>query len=220
MNKAFTVFFLLSAGLVFYSLYLVFMYVPNEVTMGAMQRILYFHAGSATACYVAVACLFFGSLGFLSTKKVYFDRFVIAGTEVGLLFASITLFTGMIWGQAAWNTPFRFEPRLVSTLILWLMLIGGILLRKFSPEDKQITYAAGIGFLSTIMVPLVVYSIELLPHVAQVHPQVVGHGGLRDPRFGEAFGWSITSLSMLAISFMWIRILIRKKEEEQNGNHA
>lgn len=218
MNKAFPIFFLFTSALIFYALYLVFMYVPNEVTMGAMQRILYFHAGSATACYVSVACLFCGSLGYLTTRKGYFDRCVIAGTEVGLLFASITLFTGMIWGYAAWNTPFRFEPRLVSTLILWLMLIGGILLRNYAPQQKQKAYAAGIGFLSAIMVPLVVYSIELLPHIAQVHPQVVGHGGLRDPRFGEAFGWSITALSMLSVSFMWLRILIRTAEEKKNGN--
>lgn len=218
MNRLFSLFTILSGGLLIWCLYLIFIYVPNERMMGPVQRLLYFHAGSASACYLAVGVLFFGSLGYLVSKKKFFDRLGQSSSEVAFVFALITFSTGMIWGQVAWNTPFRFEPRLVSTLILLLLLCGGILLRIFAPEDKKAIFGAGIGFLSAIMVPVVIYSIELLPHTIQIHPQVVAQGGLKDPKFTETFVASITTLSVFCINLIWLGYKIRFIEDLSDGN--
>ena len=220
MNKFFNVFALLTGGLLVWALYLIFMYVPNEQIMGPVQRILYFHAGSASACYLAVGFLFFASLGFLVSKKSVFDRIGQSSLEVSFVFALITFATGMIWGEAAWNTPFRFEPRLVSTLILLLLLAGGILLRIFAPEEKKAIFGAGIGFVSAVMVPVVIYSIKLLPHTIQIHPEVVGEGGLRDPKFTEAFVGSIITLSVTCLMFIWLGYRVRIIEDISNGNRS
>lgn len=216
--KLFGLFSLIVAASIFFALYLVFMYVPNERIMGPMQRILYFHAGSATACYVAVFAMFAGALAYIFTKKDHFDRVIQSGTEVALVFASATLFSGMIWGQAAWNTYFRFEPRLVSTLILWLMLFGGLVFRFLTPYENRPKFASILAILSAMMVPVVIYSVELLPNTVQVHPQVVGDGGLRDPRFGQAFGGSIIACSLLAIQLVWFGVILRSLEDKVYGS--
>lgn len=220
MNRLFSLLTIITGGLLIWSLYLIFMYVPNERMMGPVQRILYFHAGSASACYLAVGVLFFASLGFLVSKKQIFDRLGQSSAEVALMFAMITFCTGMIWGQAAWNTPFRFEPRLVSTLILLLLLAGGISLRVFAPEDKKAIFGAGIGFLSAIMVPVVIYSIELLPHTIQVHPQVVAQGGLKDPKFTECFVASIITLSVFCLNMIWLGYKVRLIEDTSHGSRT
>lgn len=216
--KLFTGLAVLTLTIVIFALYLVFMYVPNERMMGPMQRILYFHAGSATACYLAVFAMFFGALAYLFTKRDHFDRLIQSGTEVGFIFASATLVSGMIWGQAAWNTYFRFEPRLVSTLILWLMLFGGMVFRFLTPPENRPKFASVLAILSAVMVPVVIYSVELLPNTAQIHPEVVGDGGLRDPKFGQTFGVSIIALCILAIQLIWFGVMLRALEDKVYGS--
>ncbi len=216
--KAFSIFSLIVVATITSALYMIFMYVPNERMMGPMQRILYFHAGSATACYLAVFAMFFGALAYLFTKRDHFDRLIQSGTEVGFVFASATLFSGMIWGQAAWNTYFRFEPRLVSTLILWLMLFGGMVFRFLTPRENRPKFASVLAILSAVMVPVVIYSVELLPNTAQIHPEVVGDGGLRDPKFGQTFGVSILALSILSVQLIWFGVMLRSLEDKVYGS--
>lgn len=216
--KSFIIFSFMVLASLLWALYLVFMHVPNEKLMGPMQRILYFHAGGATACYIAVFAMFAGALAYFFTNNRKFDRLIQSGTEVGFVFASVTLVSGMIWGQAAWNTYFRFEPRLVSTLILWLMLFGGMVFRFLTPQENRPKFASILAILSAVMVPVVIYSIELLPNTVQIHPEVVGDGGLRDPRFGQAFGVSILANSMLSIMLVWFGVMLRTLEDKVYGS--
>ena len=49
--------------------YLVFVFVPMESTMGAVQRIFYFHVPSAWLCYLGFILCFFGSLSYLIKRN-------------------------------------------------------------------------------------------------------------------------------------------------------
>lgn len=186
---------LLAAPLFLYSLYLIFMVVPDERTMGAVQRIFYLHVPSAFASYVAIAVLFVASLGYLITANRTFDKWNIAALEVAFLFCTIVLISGMIWGKSAWNTAFRLEPRLVSFLFVWFILLSGILLRAFGDSSKIASHAAVLGICATLSIPLMIYSVNLLPAVAQLHPQVIQRGGLADADMRFAF--AIASLAVI-----------------------
>ena len=198
-----------------YSQYLIFTVVPNEVTMGAVQRIFYFHVGSAFATYAATACLLVGSLGFLTLKSKNFDALQLAAAEVGLLFCSIVLLTGMIWAQSAWNIAFSFkEPRLVSTLVLWLLFVALVVLRKFAARSDAASFCAVFGVLGAILVPVVVYSVKFLSPVGQLHPVVVEHGGLREASFRVAFWVTNGALVAMALLFIWLRKKIASLEQK------
>lgn len=121
----------LSAVSVLYAMYFVFCVVPNERTMGAIQRIFYFHVGSAIACYLAVGTVLISSILYLASGKVVYDQLSHAAGEVGFLFCTVVLVSGMIWGHTAWNTWFRFEPRLVSFLLMWFLFLSFVLLINF-----------------------------------------------------------------------------------------
>lgn len=198
-----------------YAMYQVFMVVPNEVTMGPVQRIFYFHVGSAFATYAAAFCVLIGSLGFLALGRAAFDTLQLAAAEVGVLFCSIVLVTGMIWAQSAWNIPFSFrEPRLVSTLVLWLLLVAVVGLRKFTTPEEAPRFCAVFGLLGAVMVPVVVYSVKFLSPVGQLHPVVVEHGGLREESFRFAFWISNGALVALALLLIYVRRQIATLEND------
>lgn len=209
-----TFFLVATAGMVvLFCNYLVFFVVPNERIMGAVQRIFYFHVGSATACYAAVGVLCFASLYYLATTDRRSDLLAVAAAEVAFLFASIVLASGMIWGHSAWNTWFSWEPRLVSFLVLWLSLLSYIVLRNVSDSPQVATHASVIAILSAINVPIVIYSIKLLPTISQLHPQVVEKQGLRHPSFTTTMFYCLAALVILQALLIILRYRLGVLEE-------
>lgn len=182
------------------SLFCVFTIVPNERIMGAAQRIFYFHVGSIMAAYSMIAVLFFSSVFYLGSKKAEWDDLAAGAASVALLFCSIGLLSGMIWGHSAWNVWWRWEPRLVSFLVLWMILFAYAMLRGFSQsEGAQKNFAAVLGIISALNVPIVIFSIKLLDHTEQLHPEVVSKQGLKDSSYWYTFALSNVSLILLAV---------------------
>ena len=196
--------------------YLVFMVVPNERVMGPVQRIFYFHVGSAIACYCAFAVLMISGLCYLATRDIRADVVAHAASEVSLLFCSIVMITGMIWGHSAWNTWFRWEPRLVTFLLLWLIALSLNLLRAFGDQKKVPAHSAILGIVGAITVPIVVYSIRLLPQAAQLHPLVVENRGLREPSFEYTLFACMAAIVLLQFLLIWFRTRLGLLELNKN----
>lgn len=209
------------AALMLYALYLVFVVVPNERIMGPVQRIFYFHVGSAIACYCSVAVVLLGSLSYLATRSRVYDRISEAGAEVGFALATMVMLSGMIWARPIWNTWFHWEPRLLSFLVLWLIFLSLTLLRRFGDPDRTPQHCAVLGVLGAITVPIVVYSIKLLPQVAQLHPQVVENRGLRDPSFQYTLAVATFAMVYLQFFFVYVRarlgLLASRLSEQRHG---
>lgn len=197
----------LTALLIAAANYLVFFYPPNEKIMGAVQRIFYFHVASATTCYISFAIVFVASILYLSKKDRCFDALNVAAAEVGFLFCTITLLSGMIWGKAAWNTWFRFEPRLVSFLLIWLVFLSFSLLRAFADNTRVAAHSAILGILGSVSIPLMIYSIKLLPAAAQLHPQVIEKQGLH-PLMLQTLLFCILAFVFLQFLFLLYRLRI------------
>lgn len=188
------------------ALVLVFAVVPNEQVMGAVQRIFYFHVGAAFACYLCLAVLLGAGACFLVNRKQEWDLIGEAAAAVALLFASIVLTSGMIWGHSAWNTWWRWEPRLVSFLVLWLILLSYTLLRRFADRNAQErSFAAVLGIVAAVQVPIVIFSISLLAQSEQLHPQVVAKQGLTDYRYVAAFVLSSLAMCITALWFVAVK---------------
>ncbi len=205
LKKIETVLLLATLGFGLYAIYSTFMIVPNERVMGPVQRIFYFHVGAAIATYVAVGIIFLAALLHFATRNPFWDILSTGACEVAFVFCSVVMVTGMIWGHAAWNTWFRWEPRLVSFLILQLILLGINLLRIFGDKEKIPNHAAAFAILAAINVPLVVFSIKLLPQAAQLHPQVVEDRGLKDPTFVETMMLGMAAMVLLQFYMVWVR---------------
>lgn len=208
---------LLSVGTIFLvlvSLYFAFMIVPNERVMGPVQRIFYFHVGSAIATYVACGTLLISSILVLATRSKMADAVSLAAGEVGLVFSLVVMTTGMIWGHSAWNTWFRWEPRLVTFLLLCIVFLGLNLLRRYGDPVRLPQHCSVLGILSAVTVPAVVYSVKILPHMAQLHPVVVENRGLREESFSQAMFLAMFGLSLLCAWLMWLRARVETIERK------
>lgn len=194
--------------------YFIFMVVPNEQIMGAVQRVFYFHVAAAFACYAAFFAVFVASISFLTTRDKKHDIFCVAAGEVGFVLCTIVLITGMIWGHSAWNTWFRWEePRLVTFLVLWLIFLSFTVLRNFGDPTKTAVHGSILGIIGAASVPLVYASIKLLPQSARLHPEVIEHGGLKAPSYWQAFGISVVGMLSLCALLIWARYRIGWAEE-------
>ena len=197
----------------------VFLLVPNERVMGAVQRIFYFHVGSAFACYAAFAVVLVASLFFLATRSRKADVLSESAGEVGFMVCTIVLITGMIWGHSAWNTWFRWEePRLVTFLVLWLIFLSFSILRNFGDPQRVSVHASILGILGAASVPLVSMSINLLNARDQLHPKVIEHGGLKHPSYWQAFGIATLSMILLTAILIIVRYrvgLLERSSKEQ-----
>ena len=136
--------------------WLVFYWAPLEQAMGFVQKIMYIHVPSVMVCYLSFFISFMASIGYLWKRKEGYDVFAFAAAEVGVVFCGLTLITGSIWGRPTWNTYWTWDARLTTTLILFLIFVGYLLLRRFvAYSEQQARFAAIIAIIGFMDIPLV-----------------------------------------------------------------
>ncbi|CRK84084.1 cytochrome c biogenesis protein [Neobacillus massiliamazoniensis] len=157
------------------SIYLIFLYAEEEKTMGAAQKIFYFHVSSAWVAFFAFFVTFVFSVLFLIKRKRVFDTYAYVSAEIGVVFTLIVLTTGPIWAKSAWNTWWVWEPRLITTLILFFIYIAYIMIRHMDGVwDKKARLAAVFGIIGFVDVPIVFFAIRWWQ--TKLHPIVFGNG--------------------------------------------
>jgi heme exporter protein C len=156
------------------ALYAAFLYAPAEREMGAVQRIFYFHLPAAFSAFLGFLLVFVGSVQYLRTQDPKWDRLALGAAELGVVFALIVLLTGPLWARPVWGVYWRWEPRLTSMLILFTIYAAYLLVRAYGTNPLQIRrYAAVLGILGFVNVPLVYYSVELWAAEQQLHPRKI-----------------------------------------------
>jgi heme exporter protein C len=190
------------------ALYLVFMVVPTEREMGIVQRIFYFHVASAWVAYLGFFLVAGASVVYLWTGSAGADRLALAAGEVGVLFCTILLITGPIWARPIWGVWWTWDPRLTMTVILWAIYASYLMLRAFGgPEEGVRRYAAVLGIVGVLDIPIIMVSVRLL---RGIHPAVItqkeGGSGLVDPWMRTALLVSGVALVLLASWLMALRV--------------
>ncbi|MFW6069337.1 MAG: cytochrome c biogenesis protein CcsA, partial [Chloroflexota bacterium] len=81
-----------ATGLMFLiSLYMIFFFAPTESTMGHVQRIFYFHVGSAWVAAVAYFVALVAGVQYLRRPSKTVDTISMASVEIGLAFTTMTI---------------------------------------------------------------------------------------------------------------------------------
>ncbi len=208
----------LAGALMLVALWLIFMVVPNEASMGFVQRIMYFHVPSAWAAFLCFFIVAGASAHYLWKGSKTSDRLAIASAEVGVLFCTLVLITGPIWARPIWGVWWTWDPRLTMTLILWAIYVGYIMLRAFGGEDESVArYAAVLGIIGVLDIPIIRVSVRLLQGI---HPAVLttkeGESGLTDP-------WMRITLYVSAVAFLlvaWWLMALRMRAERLSSEVA
>jgi heme exporter protein C len=140
---------------------LVVFYAPDDAVQGVVQKIFYLHVPAAIAAYAAFALVLAGGLVFLWNESPAADRLARAAAEVGLVFTTVTLVMGSIWAKPIWGTWWVWwDPRLVATLVLWLVYAGYLLMRRIATPGRQAArFGAVVGIIGFIDVPITHFSV-------------------------------------------------------------
>ncbi len=196
-------------------LYLVLLVAPTERTMGDVQRIFYFHVPSAWVAFLAFFTVFFGSVAYIATRNVRYDRQAIASAEIGVAFCTIVLVTGPIWARPVWGIWWTWDPRLTSTLVLWLIYASYLLLRGFIEDPgRRAILSAVVGIVGFVDVPIVYMSIRWW---RTQHPSPVFAGGAEsglDPDMKIVFFFSLAVFMLLYAVLQGLSIQIKRVESD------
>lgn len=136
---------------------------PPDRFQGEFVRILYLHVPSAWLAFLAFGVTAAGSIGWLFTRRMGWDRLAEASAEVGVLFTAIALATGMIWGKPVWGTYWDWgDARMATTALMFFVYLGYLALRRTTHDPRlRARRSAVLGVVAVVQVPLVYFSVQL-----------------------------------------------------------
>ena len=154
------------------SLYLVFFFAPDERSMGNVQRIFYFHVGTAWVAAVTFFVALVAGISYLIRPSKKKDTIALASVEIGIVFTTMTIIAGSVWARPAWNTWWVWTPRLTSITVMWLVYVAYFMLRGAVEDDERRARFAAVYVIAAYVTVLMTYvSIRLL---RDIHPVVFG----------------------------------------------
>ncbi|MCL4440570.1 MAG: cytochrome c biogenesis protein [Firmicutes bacterium] len=195
------------------AVYLVFMWVPNERIQGPVSKIIYFHVSSAWLAFFSFFVVMVGSIAYLKTRNLKWDIISYVSAEIGVLFTTIVLVTGPIWGRASWNAWWTWDSRLTTTLILWFIYIAYLIIRSsFPEEEKKARFSAIFGIVGFVDVPIVWMSIRWW---RTIHPTIVTSGGFAmDPSMVLTLMVSLAAFTLMYFYLLQKGIFVEKISSE------
>lgn len=134
--------------------------VPPDAVQGNVQRLMYVHVPAAWLAYLSYFVVFVGSIAYLVTRRIRWDRLAAASAEVGVLFTVITIVVGSLWGKPIWGTYWTWDPRLTTTAIMLLLYVGYLTVRRMTDSPpRRARWSAAIGIVAFADIPIVQLSV-------------------------------------------------------------
>ena len=197
------------------ALWCIFVYAPTEKAQGIVQRIFYFHVSSAMTMFVAFFVVFVASIIYLWKRADWWDQTAMSAAELGVLFCTLVLITGPIWGRPIWGVWWTWDPTLTLTLVLWLIYVAYLMLRADATDPRRARFAAILGIVGFIDVPLIRWSIEKWRNL-HPEPVIIQAGGTTGlpPSMRWAFGVSLAAFLLLFVFLLRQRMAIARRRHE------
>src|ERR1043165_416254 len=193
------------------STYFALVYAPQELVMGNVQRIFYFHLGTAWTGLLGFLFAAILSIVFLITKNLRWDRYQVAAVEVSLVFFFITIVLGSIWARPAWNTWWTWDPRLTTAAVTELIYIAYFMLRQgIDDPETRARLGAVYALIGGLSAPITFFAIRLF---RTIHPVVIAGSNAAaqgsfamTPRMLTAFLFALFAFTVIFIDLYWNRV--------------
>ena len=202
------------------------MTAPTEATMGNLYRVFFYHFPHTILSFVFPYLNCIGSLLYLlwrnrdPRRSMIADAFAVASAEVTVLYASVGLATGMLWGRAAWGIWWAWDARLTTYLLLWLLYVSYLLLRSFSASGQTAVVSAVLAIFAAIDIPICFMSIRWW---RTQHPSPVFGGGSDsgiDPTMYAAVLWNLLAWALWGACVLGLRFAIERRRQRQAAAYA
>lgn len=168
------------------------------------QRIMYFHVPSAWVAFLAFFVTFIASIAVLAKRSMWWDSVATASAEIGILFCTMALISGSIWGKAAWNLWWVWDARLTTTFILWLIYASYVILRMSTPSsERSARFGAVYATIGFVSVPLTYISVN---YGEGMHPKSAG----LEPKMLQTLLFCIGAFTVLYFAFLRARFRVEQ----------
>ena len=121
-----------------------------------------------------------------------------------VVFLTLALVLGSIWGKTTWGTWWTWDPKLTTTLLLWFMYIAYIMLRNYigrTPTSAR--SGAVLAIIGVIDVPIIYESVNWW---RTLHPPAqVGVAGALPPSVVLTLMVSLVTFTLL-YSFLMVQL--------------
>jgi heme exporter protein C len=133
---------------------------PADAVQGQAQRLMYLHVPAAWTAYLAFFAVLVAGFAYLIRGDERWDRAGRAAAEIGLAATVLTFAAGTVWGRLTWGVWWAWDPRIVSTIAMFLIYAAQATLR-FSDADphRGARRAARLGVGGFLIVPVVHFSV-------------------------------------------------------------
>ncbi len=202
-------------------LMMVFLWSPLEVSMGMVQKIMYIHVPSAWTCYLAITVAFIFSILYLWKRSELFDVIALSSVEIGVVFCGLALLTGSIWAKPTWNTYWTWDARLTTTLILFLIFSGYLLLRRFSEfGEQQARLSAVVAIIGFLDIPLIHLSVVWWRTLHQPSTVFSKKPGVIDDQILTTLMFSVSVFSIIYLFLLLTRVALEKSSRSYQKEMA
>lgn len=200
---------LTSAALMGLTLYMVFFWVPTELNLGVSQRIFYYHVPLGWLGMLSIVLVAIASVMYLITGREKWDRLAYATAELGVVFASLILVTGVVWAKGDLGWWWTWDAKLTTTLILWFIYISYLMIRAYAPKGSQGSrYGAVVALIGAIDAPII-YLATVWWRTA--HPEL-NTGPLAEEvdALGSTRIYLTLLVSVIAFTFLYLHMLVER----------
>ncbi len=227
-SLVFNVLLVIAALLFTFDIVYIFFVTPTAQAEagGLAQKIFYFHVPSVLfGMFVSVIVCGVMSGAYLYGATDRRNAWAQGSAECVVAFGAVMLTTGPLWAKKAWGVYWTWDPQLTAGLLIVLIYVAVTVLRSFGGDgDAERRFAAALGLLGTIMVPIIHYSVQMW---GGNHPTVIrgNGGGVRHPAMNLALRLNYLNMALFSALVIWLRanvneLRIRLRNAEQQARLA
>ncbi|MBT1710469.1 cytochrome c biogenesis protein [Fulvivirgaceae bacterium PWU5] len=190
--------------------------VPRLNILNETVRALYFHVPMWFGMTFLFTMSVYYAVRYLRNPSPELDRKVLEYANVGTVFGILGIFTGMLWANYTWGSPWHGDPKQNGAAIALLVYLAYFVLRGSLDNQEQRARLSAVYniFAFAAMVPL----IFVIPRMtSSMHPGSGGNPGFNayelDYRMRMVFYPAVAGWILIGLWITSLRIRLKTVEE-------
>ena len=191
--------------------------VPRLNIVNETIRALYFHVPMWFGMVVLFCISTVYAVQYLKSPSIQKDITSVEFANTGLMLGLLGIFTGMIWANYTWGSPWHGDPKQNGAAISLLVYLAYFVLRGSIENEEQRARLSAVYniFAFAAMIPL----IFVIPRMtSSMHPGSGGNPGFNmydlDSKMRMVFYPAVAGWILLGVWIATLRVRIRNIDEK------
>jgi len=191
--------------------------VPRLNIVNETIRALYFHVPMWFGMVVLYCVSTVSAIQYLRNPTIQKDITSVEFANTGLLLGLLGIFTGMVWANYTWGSPWHGDPKQNGAAVSTLVYLAYFVVRGSIENEEQKARLSAVYniFAFAAMIPL----IFIIPRMtSSMHPGSGGNPGFNmydlDSKMRMVFYPAVAGWILLGIWIATLRVRIRNIDEK------